>query len=467
VIRSKGDFFLIVKYTKYLLNEKLGVDKSIAYTLSTRFIQLISALFTVYFTTRYLSPDEQGYFFTFSSILALQVFFELGFTGIITQFVAHEASHLSWTEKYELIGEEKYKSRLSSLIHFCVKWYSRIALFLLITLIIAGIFFFQKNNLHSYNIIWKLPWVLLVLGTGVNFIIAPISSFLEGLGKVKEIAKIRFVQQVISPIVYSVGLVLGAKLFISVYMVFTTSIIVIFMIYKLSLYKYIRTIWLQQIGEKVSYLKEVFPYQWRIGLSWISGYFAFQLFNPVLFASEGPVVAGQMGMTISALNALLGLSYSWINTKVPTMSRYIALRDYKSLDNLFFKTLKQILFVAISAIVLFVIAIYILQHYDILILGSNIGKRFLPIIPLLILSFGILLQAPINAWAIYLRCHKREPLLYNSIAGGIFSCLSALILGKNFGLYGLIYGFIFIQLTAGVVWVGIVFYKKRIEWHEN
>lgn len=449
----------------YILKKKLGIDKAIAYTISTRGIQFLSTLFTVYFTTRFLSPEEQGFYYTFSSILALQVFFELGFTGIITQFVAHEVSQLNWSENYELIGEEKYKSRLSSLIHFCVKWYSRLAIFLMVSLIVAGIFFFQKNNLEDYDISWKLPWVLLVIGTSINFMIAPLSSFLEGLGKVKEIAKVRFVQQILLPIVYCVGLALGAKLFISFFMVFTTSVIILFMIYRLSLYKYLKTVWDQKIGERISYFKEIFPYQWRIALSWISGYFIFQLFNPVLFASEGPKVAGQMGITINALNALLAMAYSWINTKVPTMSGYIAQKDYKSLDILFFTTLKQIVFVAAIAIMSFILVIFVLQHFNIQIFGSYIGGRFLPILPLAIFSFALFLQVPINSWAIYLRCHKQEPLLVNSVIGGVLSCISVLFLGKYFGLYGLILGFLTIQITVGFTWVNLVFNRKRKEWH--
>lgn len=454
-----------MSFIKKFLHDKLGVDKAIAYTILTRGTQLISALFTIYFTTRFLSSDEQGYYYTFSSILALQVFFELGFTGIITQFVAHEASHLSWNDKFELIGDKKNKSRLTSLIHFCVKWYTRLAILLLIALIIAGILFFQKYKSDN-NITWKLPWIFLVFGTCINFMIAPISSFLEGLAKVEEIAKVRFVQQIVSPIIFCCGLAMGAKLFVSGFVVFSTSIIFLFLVFKFSLYKYLKTIWKQEVVEKVSYIKEVFPYQWRIALSWISGYFIFQLFNPVLFASEGPTIAGQMGMTLNALNALLAMAYSWINTKVPTMSGLIALKDYKQLDNLFFKTRKQILFVAISIVFLFIVAIYILQNYNIPVL-SHIGSRFLPLIPLSIFSFALLLQVPINCWAIYLRCHKKEPLLTNSVVGGILSCISVLTLGKYFGLYGLIMGFLFMQITTGALWVYLVFKKKRYEWHHE
>ena len=107
---------------KDFIKQKLGVDKAIFYTILGRGLQISTALFTVFFITRYLSPDEQGYYYTFGSLVGIQVFFELGLTQIITQFVAHEASNLKWDDNYNIIGEEKYKSRLSSLLRFCAKW---------------------------------------------------------------------------------------------------------------------------------------------------------------------------------------------------------------------------------------------------------------------------------------------------------------------------------------------------------
>jgi len=57
--------------------------------------------------------------------------------------------------------------------------------------------------------------------------------------------------------------------------------------------------------------------------------------------SEGPVVAGQMGMTLAALNGILSLSLAWITTKVPLFSGLIAQENYSKLDYIFNKTLKQ------------------------------------------------------------------------------------------------------------------------------
>ena len=70
---------------------RLGVDKSIAYSSGGRIIGGFSGVASAFFITSFLTGVEQGFYYTFGSILALQVFFELGLTGIMTQYVAHEA----------------------------------------------------------------------------------------------------------------------------------------------------------------------------------------------------------------------------------------------------------------------------------------------------------------------------------------------------------------------------------------
>ena len=75
--------------------KKIGMDKSIAYSSGARIVQGFTGVVSVFFITSFLTGVEQGFYYTFGSILALQVFFELGLTGIMTQYVAHEASHLT------------------------------------------------------------------------------------------------------------------------------------------------------------------------------------------------------------------------------------------------------------------------------------------------------------------------------------------------------------------------------------
>lgn len=446
------------------ITQKLGIDKAIFYTLLGRGLQISTALFTVFFIAKYLSPDEQGYYYTFGSIVAIQVFFELGLTQIITQFVAHEASHLHWNSNYELLGEDKYKSRLASLLRFCVKWYLIIAILLLVVLVIAGFCFFTAYEFKHLNIQWKIPWILLAIGTAFNLLLSPIIAFIEGLGKVKEVAQIRLIQQFLHPVVIWGGLALGSKLFVSGADAVLRVVVVGFILIKSPFYRMLRNIWNCQKEDRIIYRAEILPYQWRIALSWISGYFIFQLFNPVLFATEGAKVAGQMGMTMAALNGLQALSQSWINTKVPRMSGLIAQKEYATLDILFGKTMKQMLLVGTSMLLMFVIIIGALQFFNFIFLGMDLGSRFLPILPLALMAWSIFSMLPISCWATYLRCHKKEPLLLNSIVVGILCCLSTLIIGNLYGLMGMTVSFALLRFIS-LTWIYSIYKQKKKEWH--
>jgi len=455
----------IVNLTKEIAS-KLGIDKSIFYTSLARGIQALGGIVSILFVAKYLTSVEQGFYYTFGSIVAIQIFFELGLNGIITQYVAHEAAHLQWTDEFTLTGDYKHLSRLSSLLHFSIKWYSFFAIILFVTLIIVGYFFFTRYSVTAERVNWEVPWVLLAIGTAINLMIAPILAFLEGLGKVKEVAKIRLVQQIFSILVVCGGLSFGAKLYVSGINWLIGIFIVLVLIIKSDFKQILLNVWNVVIIDRIDYKREIFPYQWKIALSWISGYFIFQLFNPVLFATEGAIVAGQMGMTLAALNGIQSLSMSWMSTKVPLYSNLIALKNYKQLDLVFSKTLKQS--VSINGLALFFMfgIIYFIRYYNLSVNGMFLGNRFLDYIPLLLMMIPIFLNQFVFSWASYLRCHKKEPFLYISIATGLLCSLSTILLGKYFGVIGITLGYCSITI-AMFFWGYSVFLNKRKFWHHD
>ena len=110
---------------KKLLNSifnKLGLDEAILYTSSARLIQAIGGMVTILLITNFLSKEEQGFYYTFASVLAIQIFFELGLGGILTQFVAHEKAHLKVINT-TIEGQERHISRLASIFQFSMRWY--------------------------------------------------------------------------------------------------------------------------------------------------------------------------------------------------------------------------------------------------------------------------------------------------------------------------------------------------------
>ena len=73
--------------------------------------------------------------------------------------------------------------------------------------------------------------------------------------------------------------------------------------------------------------KEIWPFQWRISLSWLSGFFTFNLINPIVFVLHGPVMAGRIGITFSLITAVLSIAGAWINSKIPAICSLIAEND--------------------------------------------------------------------------------------------------------------------------------------------
>lgn len=440
--------------------QKIGVDKAIFYTSLNRVIQAGTGVITIFFVAKFLSGVEQGFYYTFGSILAIQIFFELGLNGIITQYVAHEVSHLHWDSESSLGGSSQHLSRLSSLLHLGIKWYSIIAGILFSILIFTGYVFFRRYDTSGDTVTWTIPWFILSFSTTIAFLLNPILAFIEGLGKVQQVAKMRLIQQLVTTLLIWTCLISKTKLYATgISNVF--GLILLFGILYLNKYKHlILNIWRVLGSERVSYKKEIFPYQWKIALSWISGYFIFQLFNPVLFATKGAVVAGQMGMTLVALNGIFSLSFSWMSTKVPLYSGLIAQKKYVELDFIFNKTLKQSTVINGLGLIILFMLIYGLRSF-----GIPLGNRFLPYLPLLLMMVPIFMNQFVSSWATYLRCHKEEPFLIPSIVGAVTTSLSTIILGKYFGVVGMTLGYCILTFFGGFVWGLIIFRTKKAEWH--
>lgn len=446
--------------------QKIGMDKAIAYTSGNGILGAVVSVLSIVLYATCLSQEEQGYYYTFASVLAIQVFFELGFTGIMTQFVAHEHAHLSWGEDgYSLEGDDVHRSRLASLLHICVKWYSIVAVLFLIVLQLAGISFFEEFG-KGDGVEWKTPWIIISIMSAWSLFTAPLFSLMNGLGLVKDIAKMGFYRTMVNTVVLWSCLLVGLKLYSMAFSAIVSALFVVLFFATHKFFKILGGVWKTKINERVSYMKEIFPYQWKIALSWMSGYFIFNFMNPVIFASVGSVAAGQFGMSLSILNRIRDFALSWINTKVPLMSRLIEMKEYLELDRLFKKTVIQEIFVCIVLLSGFWIVLIVLRETRMGFNGSVLADRFLDYVPLLLVSVPVALQAVTDNFATYLRCHKKEPFLVFSIVNGIASATSILVLGRCFGLIGITAGYAALSVLF-IPWGYWIYKTKKAEWHNS
>ena len=152
-----------------------------------------AGLVTVALIARFLSPAQQGYYYTFGSLVALQIVFELGFSYVILQLASHERAELSISSDYEIRGAPVAHARLASVIQKSVRWYSVAAVLMAGTVLPAGFYFFHAPACGKL-FLWQLPWCFAALMAALNFQIDPFLSFLEGCGYVPEVARLRFMQ---------------------------------------------------------------------------------------------------------------------------------------------------------------------------------------------------------------------------------------------------------------------------------
>lgn len=462
---EKGqNYLIIIKSILDIFNKirlLLGLDKGIIYSVLAKILQAFNGLIGIFVIARFLSVEEQGYYYTFLSIISIQVCFELGLLGVITQYVAHEMALLKWASNEQLEGNQRTLSRLSSLLHFCIKAFSLIALILTVILIVIGfIFFYMYKNSSTITIAWEIPWIILSTYTSLSLIVYAILAFLEGLGKITLVAKIKILQQTVYSSTMIVLYLNGFKLYSTPLAAFCGLTVIVIYLTASEKMRLLKNIWKNLSTDRINYMSEIFPYQWKIAVSWISGYLMYQIFTPVCFAIEGAEVAGKIGITLAALNAILAIYISWMNTKVPVFSKFIVEEEYVKLDSTFNETLKRASIVCFLTLIALVVTIMLLKTYY-----GELGNRFLSLIPLILLCLNIFINFIVNSLGTYLRCHKKEPLLVVSIVAAILTIVSIIVMGKWLGYIGIIYGYFLVNLFVTLIWTIFIFYKKKLEWH--
>jgi hypothetical protein len=140
-------------WTQYL-KTLLGVDRAIAYTVFARAWTVISNIGTVLLMTRFLSPVEQGYYFTLISLAALQVIFELGFSFVVMQLAAHERASLFIFPDGRVTGDAVAHLRLASILRLAMRWYGRAGIAAGVCLLPLGIIFFSRNEPSGSHVRW-------------------------------------------------------------------------------------------------------------------------------------------------------------------------------------------------------------------------------------------------------------------------------------------------------------------------
>ena len=274
-------------------------NKDMLYTLLNQLWRVVAGPALLLSIPIFLTAVEQGYWYTFTSIAALSVFADLGFSTIILQFTAHEFAKLNFTNDGKVDGDEESLWRLASFLRFCLGWLRKSIGIVFSIIAIGGWWFLSRN---ADNVSWHGAWVLYSVASALTFFNAALMSFFEGCNSVAKVQTIRMFIVIVNTSMMLLGLVLNAGLWVLA-MGMSISALVGSTLLWLRFHKVFVQLMSISKGECYNWWPEFSNLIWRYAISWGSGYFIFQLFVPLAFMSFGAEYAGMVGMSIAAWTA--------------------------------------------------------------------------------------------------------------------------------------------------------------------
>jgi len=379
-----------------------------------------------------LSPAERGYFYTFGSVLALQVYFELSLHVVIINVSSHLWAYLKLDDSGTISGDPATLARLISFGRTLAVWYLLASILFAVGIGAGGAWFLAQQSLPRAD--WLAQWLSVVVLTAGLLVTLPLTAMLEGCDQLRVVNRYRFLQAATGSVVVWILVVGGGGLWAAV------GSAAVRLAWELHLicvrYRgFFRPFLTRPAGERIAWKAEIWPLQWRMAIQGIGTWWAFYLMTPVIFHYHGDAAAGRMGMTWSVLNSIQAAASAWIETRRPKLGQLAALGEYRELDAMFLRYMLMstgLLAVAALGFLGFVTATGSIDHW----LAGWFADALLPPLPTAILVLAtVIMQIP-RCQTIYVRSHMLEPFLIPSTVTNALLGLSVWWLGKEYGAVG-------------------------------
>jgi O-antigen/teichoic acid export membrane protein len=316
---------------------------------------------------------------------------------------------------------------------------------------LAGYLFLSQQPDTSVQ--WTGPWVALVALTAGSVALIPCSALLRGCHQVATVNRYQVAQAVTGNLVIWACILLGANLWAA----FAVAAVKLFWDLALVLVAYPQ--FFVPFGnfpgqENVAWREEIWPLQWKLALQGVFGFLATSLFTPVMFHYHGPEVAGQMGMTWTALTTLQFSAIAWVSTRAPRLGTLVALHDFAELDRVFKRVAAVSFAILACAGAAFVACVLVLNAFatqpglgshlspSLLQLAATLASRMLSPLPTALLTAGVVLSHIPMSLSIYVRAHKVDPLIWWTTLSNVVVGLLVWLLGSQFGPFGAACGYL-------------------------
>jgi hypothetical protein len=383
--------------------DRWELDAEVVATLALRGWGVAAGLLTTLVVPWWLTPQQQGYWYTFASLAALQLFFELGLGQVLLQLAGHEAAHAA--------TDTAAAARLAALERWVRRWSGGAAAGFAVLVGPAGAWFLARSD-GLPPALWLGPWCAMVLGTAGTLLLSGRLAVLEGSGRLAQVARLRLVQSMVGSVAAWALLALGTGLWAA------AAVQAVGVACTLA--------WLRlqpplvppgtrhQPAQPLRWRGDILPFQWRIGLSWMSGWFIFQAFTPLAFATLGPGEAGRLGISMAVFLAVQSVGMSWVHARTPQFARHAARGERQALLALFRRASATGVGFVATASAATLLALWLLGS-----VWPSLTHRLADLPVLACLAANTVVNACIYAAATLMRAHREDPLAWVSAASAV------------------------------------------------
>jgi hypothetical protein len=416
--------------------------------LFNSFSRLMSGLSNLLLTTcsySFLDSEQLGFFFLILAIWSSQMFFEAGAANLCVQKIARASVHFN-----SCMTNIAYREYVLS-IKFYRVWFllaASVAFFLLSAYLWANSGYIVSNQII-------LPLGVAIIATSLSVYLSGILSILDGHGSHSSASAVRAVRPLIllvsTIILYREGLGLNAvalSMLVSVFFSLTISLFVLERVVRTDILK------LQKIGclvqpnmlafVKGDYIRtfwSVFPFQWRLSLTWASAFVVYFAYVPVSFAVLGPSESSSIGLLIQVSLSLAAISSSGFSIYLRSFVKRSMLNPSQSILSSFL--LRFSLFLAVYFLGCFSLPPLSRLPFD------SISRVFVQILnlgffPYVALAGG--LQFCFTSFSFIPRCYGFEPVWKYVLFVASLLPFALPFLFKQYGTMGGVYFYLFSQL---------------------
>ncbi len=442
------------------LRHAAGLDFHILVTVLFRGWSVLAGGSTALLIPAFLSPSQQGYYYTFNAVLATQIFFELGLNHVLTQLTSHAAAHLQRNTTGLFEGEPRWQRAIVSLLTLSRRWNAIMASLFFLVLLAGGSYFFEKKGTLPIQE-WLAIWSVLILAAACNLAMSASLAVCEGLGGVGQVAQLRLRQSMVGYALLWLLLLCGAGLWAAAALPVVAALMTARWLSRQAQLRHLREtvadtpVPADSQRDTYRWSKDVFPLQWRIALSWASGYFIFSFLTPAVFAHQGPVAAGRLGLAMTIFSSISTVGISWISAKIPALSTHIARHERQELNALFDRQAIRSIGVTAFSVVIFVLVAQVTGHFV-----PKVLERLPELSALLLLALITVVNAVIFAMAAYMRAHKVEPLLAQSVVSALLiGC--GVYWGAHLSLTATVGAYAAVTVLVALPWCALIYAEFR------